>query len=467
MIYDAVRGLGVEDENIILLIPENSACNPRNNDPGIVCPVDEQSEPNLFKNAEIDYKSADVSVKTLSNMLRGRYTKFTPRSKRLVTNKNTKILTFFTGHGGDGYLKMQDTDFVLDEQFDEILQESYIKNLYKEMLMINDSCSASTIFDKLTAPNIFGLGSSSFGQKSYSSGFDENLSVSKSDQLSQITYYYLKKNLMKNKELTLADLMTEFPSSVLKGDIGYKNTNPKKDQSKEIKVFIEVEEQNNVCKKIENFFIPHEKPKQFKREIRGIPNGLIGFDNIVDLPENKDHIINKVDFWYYQDMIMCLMTTYLLSNGEKKCLQSFGSNNRVQMKHVELKLYGTEYISNIEGLQGQKQIEYLKLTTSKGKFIEVGSDLNQGRCKKFELPIKTNEIVISFLGNIDKPYLQIEQKCKDHIKNNQQQLQQHQEQKQQQQLYSLDIFSQLQLLNPHNLLRINPDHFQEQLVIIN
>ena len=36
-----------------------------------------------------------------------------------------------------------------------------ICNRYKEMLMINDSCGAATIFEKLTAPNIFGLGSSS------------------------------------------------------------------------------------------------------------------------------------------------------------------------------------------------------------------------------------------------------------------------------------------------------------------
>jgi glycosylphosphatidylinositol transamidase (GPIT) subunit GPI8 len=47
--------------------------------------------------------------------------------------------------------------------------------------MINDSCGASTIFEKLTAPNIFGLGSSSRGQKSYSHGFDANISLSKSD----------------------------------------------------------------------------------------------------------------------------------------------------------------------------------------------------------------------------------------------------------------------------------------------
>ena len=75
------------------------------------------------------------------------------------------------------------------------------------------------------------------------------------------------------------------------------------------------------------------------------------------------------------------------------------------MQHVELKLYGTEYISHIEGYFSTKQIEYLKVITSKGNYIEVGSKYNFSRCKKFEIPIKNNEIVIGFSGFIDKPYL--------------------------------------------------------------
>lgn len=57
---------------------------------------------------------------------------------------------------------MQDTDVLFDEDLERIMRESYNKNLYKEMVMMSDSCSAATLFYKLTAPNIFAVGSSSF-----------------------------------------------------------------------------------------------------------------------------------------------------------------------------------------------------------------------------------------------------------------------------------------------------------------
>ena len=52
MIYQSLKDMGVSDDNvyiyiyninvqIILLIPENSACNSKNNKPGIVCPFDD------------------------------------------------------------------------------------------------------------------------------------------------------------------------------------------------------------------------------------------------------------------------------------------------------------------------------------------------------------------------------------------------------------------------------------------
>ena len=51
---------------------------------------------------------------------------------------------------------------MLDEDLELLMQESHHKKLYKEFLMINDSCSASTLFYKLTAPNIFAVGGSSY-----------------------------------------------------------------------------------------------------------------------------------------------------------------------------------------------------------------------------------------------------------------------------------------------------------------
>ena len=130
------------------MIPENVACNARNNNPGVICHIDQETEPNLFRNAEIDYKLHDITSASVLNIFKGRYNEFTPRSKRLVMNKDTKLLTYFTGHGGDGYIKIQDTTVIMDDEMRDVMSESYSKATYSEALMISDSCGAATIFEK-------------------------------------------------------------------------------------------------------------------------------------------------------------------------------------------------------------------------------------------------------------------------------------------------------------------------------
>jgi glycosylphosphatidylinositol transamidase (GPIT) subunit GPI8 len=43
-------------------------------------------------------------------MYAGRYAPDTPHSKRLLTDANSNILIYMTGHGGDEFLKFQDAE---------------------------------------------------------------------------------------------------------------------------------------------------------------------------------------------------------------------------------------------------------------------------------------------------------------------------------------------------------------------
>ena len=95
------------------MIPENTACNSKNNYPGVVCPHDESSYPNLYRNVEIDYKGNDVSIENWINIWRGKYEKYvhklfmkTPQSRRLKLTGDRQFISYATGHGGDGYMKM-------------------------------------------------------------------------------------------------------------------------------------------------------------------------------------------------------------------------------------------------------------------------------------------------------------------------------------------------------------------------
>ncbi len=53
--------------------PDNIACNPRNNEPGVVSVYDGNNTPNMYTNIEIDYKGIDVSVDNFLNVVRQRH----------------------------------------------------------------------------------------------------------------------------------------------------------------------------------------------------------------------------------------------------------------------------------------------------------------------------------------------------------------------------------------------------------
>jgi phosphatidylinositol glycan class K len=67
------------------------------------------------------------------------------------------------GHGGENFFKIQDTEVVHSEDFAKVFNEMHTKRLYKEILVILDTCEAMTLFDQVEAPNIVMIGTSILG----------------------------------------------------------------------------------------------------------------------------------------------------------------------------------------------------------------------------------------------------------------------------------------------------------------
>lgn len=76
LIYNQLKEFGISDANILLMIPEDTACNRKNNRPGTICAYDEQSTPNLYKDVEWDYKRDDVNIKNWIDVMRGKYNRY-------------------------------------------------------------------------------------------------------------------------------------------------------------------------------------------------------------------------------------------------------------------------------------------------------------------------------------------------------------------------------------------------------
>lgn len=68
-----------------------------------------------------------VSVENFVRLLTGRLPPDTPRSKRLLTDEGSNILIYLTGHGGDGFLKFQDSEEVTSQELADALEQMWQK----------------------------------------------------------------------------------------------------------------------------------------------------------------------------------------------------------------------------------------------------------------------------------------------------------------------------------------------------
>ena len=173
--------MGIPDSNIILMLPDDQACDARNIYRAQMFNSFEHKI-NLYDEIEVDYRGLDVSVHRFIQVLTGRHDKSTPKSKRLDTDMHSNILIYMTGHGGDEFLKFQDSTEITSQDFSDAFEEMYQKKRYKSILFIGDTCQANTLGNAIRSPNILSIGSSLLGENSYSWGSDDNVGLSLTDR---------------------------------------------------------------------------------------------------------------------------------------------------------------------------------------------------------------------------------------------------------------------------------------------
>ena len=69
--YRTVKRLGIPDSNIILMLADDAACNPRNKFPGCVYANPGRNLDLYGDNIEVDYRGNEVTVENLLRVLTG------------------------------------------------------------------------------------------------------------------------------------------------------------------------------------------------------------------------------------------------------------------------------------------------------------------------------------------------------------------------------------------------------------
>jgi len=165
------------------------ACNPRNSFPGTVF-NNANHKINLYgDNIEVDYRGYEVTVENFIRVLTGRHSPEVPRSKRLLTDDRSNILVYLTGHGGDEFLKFQDAEEISSHDIADAFEQMYQKKRYHEIFFMADTCQAATLQKQFYSPNIIAIGSSKYGENSYSHHVDYDIGVAVIDRF---TYFLLE-----------------------------------------------------------------------------------------------------------------------------------------------------------------------------------------------------------------------------------------------------------------------------------
>lgn len=226
--YRTVKRLGIPDSQIILMLSDDIACNPRNAFQGEVFNNAERQLDLYGDNVKVDYRGYEVTVENFIRLLTDRWPKEQPRSKRLLTDENSNIFIYLTGHGGDEFLKFQDAEEISSYDIADAFEQMYEKKRYNEIFFMIDTCQANTMYSKFYSPNIIACGSSALHESSYSHHSDTEIGVAVIDRFTYYTLEFLE-NITTTSKSSLEDLFDYYTFEKIHSNVGIRTDLFKKD----------------------------------------------------------------------------------------------------------------------------------------------------------------------------------------------------------------------------------------------
>ncbi|KAI9060779.1 hypothetical protein FKP32DRAFT_1613432 [Trametes sanguinea] len=207
--YRTVKRLGIPDSNIILMLADDVACNPRNKFPGCVYSSSAKTLDLYGDNIEVDYRGYEVTVENFLRVLTGRVEPSVPRSKRLLTDDRSNVFIYMTGHGGNEFLKFQDSEEISAFDIADAVAQMWEKKRYNELFFMIDTCQANTMYSKFYSPNVLATGSSLIHENSYSHENDRDIGVAVIDSYTHYVLQFME-GINKTSQATMQDLFDTY-----------------------------------------------------------------------------------------------------------------------------------------------------------------------------------------------------------------------------------------------------------------
>lgn len=212
-IYNILKKNGFDDENIVLMIADEFAGNPRNPFKNQMYANGVNSESWFHEDTEIDYRGDDVTVDNLRRVFLGKGS-----NRVLKMDNSSNVLVFWTGHGGDSFFKFQDVEEITANDIARYFDEME----FNELLFIADTCQAFTLGNSITASNVYMIGSSLKGENSYAHHSDSSIGLSVIERYSHTLSEHIRRNGIKGS--LKQNLIDPFHYEQQRAHVGMKQT---------------------------------------------------------------------------------------------------------------------------------------------------------------------------------------------------------------------------------------------------
>ncbi|MEI7893431.1 MAG: C13 family peptidase, partial [Myxococcales bacterium] len=149
--YQFLRGQGLSDDRIVLIVQDDLAQAPQNSEPGVVRNV--PNGPNVMRDVRIDYRPSDLSVADLLSVLLGTSSARVPTV--VTSGPGDQLVVFLASHGSrSGVLwdGINGAELLEPAMLAGVFDQLYAARRYRRALVVVEACEGGGAWSTVGGP---------------------------------------------------------------------------------------------------------------------------------------------------------------------------------------------------------------------------------------------------------------------------------------------------------------------------
>ncbi|KAM9463052.1 legumain-like [Clarias gariepinus] len=181
--YQVVHHSGVPDEQIVVMMYDDVAYNPKNPIPGNVINVPDG--PNVYPGVLKDYTGEEVSAENFLAVLSGdsAAVKKTGPKKVIQSGENDSIFVYLSDHGNKGIFHFPNSTLYAHDLIKTVKAMSESRK-FSKMVIYLEACLSGSMLDQLSERNVYAVSSCKPDEYTYACFFDKKRNTFLSDLFS-------------------------------------------------------------------------------------------------------------------------------------------------------------------------------------------------------------------------------------------------------------------------------------------